>query len=392
MRSWGYKKWKEGIYFTRYQTPRGFRDLVPNDARKYAFVEGRLRDIYAKWGYREVRTSMMDYYDVIRGGTGDWFADSLFKFQDSDGKLMSLRGEVTTQIARMLATNLKERRLFYISNCLKYIEDKALIGRESWQAGAELIGGDTVASDAESIALLVGALDALDLKGARVDVGSVQVFRILMSRFGIKDYERITRSVISKSADDLKNATDDKDAIDAFSYVMRKRGGPEVLDGLSEMAGGGMEEQRDYFRTLFRLLEAYGCADRVCVDLGTIREMKYYNGIVFEGYLSGFGMPVGGGGRYDCMMREFGLDGVTATGFALSVDLCVKALEARGFEFGERKVPLKVAYNQGRMEEAIRLAVSMRADGKNCTVDAARCESDMEVYGDSSGLPLERGV
>ncbi len=208
----GTQKWKEGIYFTRFQTPRGFRDIAPDEVRKYTFVEGRLRDIYAKWGYSEVRTSMMDYYDIIRGGAGEGFADALFKFQDADGKLMSLRGEVTTQIARMLATSLKERRLFYISNCLKYTEDRALTGRESWQAGAELIGGDTVASDAESIALRVNALDALGLRGARVDIGSVEAFRALMSTYGIEDCERVTRSVIAKSADDLRNATDDKEA------------------------------------------------------------------------------------------------------------------------------------------------------------------------------------
>ncbi len=387
----GTQKWKEGIYFTRFQTPRGFRDITPDEVRKYTFVEGRLRDIYAKWGYSEVRTSMMDYYDIIRGGAGEGFADALFKFQDADGKLMSLRGEVTTQIARMLATSLKERRLFYISNCLKYTEDRALTGRESWQAGAELIGGDTVASDAESIALLVNALDALGLRGARVDIGSVEAFRALMSTYGIEDCERVTRSVIAKSADDLRNATDDKEAQEAFAYIMLKRGGPEILDGLVDMAGGCMKAQRDYFRTLFRLLEAYGCADRVCVDLGTIREMKYYNGIVFEAYLGGFGMPVGGGGRYDSMMSEFGLEGMSATGFALSVDLCVKALESRGFEFGSRKSPLKVTYRGGKIEEAIRLAMSMRAGGKNCMVDAAQPGSEEGAGDEGTGVPAPQG-
>ncbi len=370
MRIWG-RIWKEGIYFTRFQTPRGFRDIMPDEVGKYAFVEDRLREIYSRWGYREVRTSMMDYFDAIRGGTGEGFADSIFKFQDADGRLISLRGEVTTQIARMLASNLKERRLFYISNCLKYLEGKSLSGRESWQAGAELIGGDTVASDAESIALLVNALDALGLQGARVDVGSTEVFKALMARFDIKDREGVTKAVMAKSVDGVRKATSDLVAQEAFNYIMLKRGGPEVLDGLSDIAGECVSLQRRYFNELFGLLKAYGCAGRVSVDLGTIREMKYYNGIVFEAYLSGFGMPVGGGGRYDTMMREFGLDGTTATGFALSVDLCVKALESKSFEFSGLKKPLKVTYGDGKMEEAIKLAMSLRSEGKSCTVDGA---------------------
>lgn len=374
MRIWG-RIWKEGIYFTRFQTPRGFRDISPDEVDKYAFVEGRLREIYSRWGYREVRTSMMDYFDAIRGGTGEGFADSIFKFQDADGRLISLRGEVTTQIARMLASSLKERRLFYISNCLKYLEGKSMSSRESWQAGAELIGGDRVASDAESIALLVSALDALGLQNARVDVGSAEVFRALMARFQINDREGLAKAVMAKSVDGVKKATDDAVAQEAFAYIMLKRGGPEVLDGLSDMAGECMYAQRRYFKELFGLLDAYGCAGRVSVDLGTLREMKYYNGIVFEAYLGGFGMPVGGGGRYDTMMREFGLDGTTATGFALSVDLCVKALESKNFEFGGPKKPLRVKYGDGKVEEAIKLAISLRGEGKSCTVDSASMDN-----------------
>jgi len=85
----------------------------------------------------------MDYFDIIRGGAGEGFADSIFKVQDSDGRLLSMRGEVTTQIARMLVSKAKsEGRLFYITNCIRFLETKTLSQREFWQAGAELVGGN----------------------------------------------------------------------------------------------------------------------------------------------------------------------------------------------------------------------------------------------------------
>ena len=363
--------WKGGVQFTRFQTPKGFRDLSPDDVKKYLFVEKSFRETFELWGYREVRTSTVDYFDIIRGGAGEGFADSIFKVQDSDGRLLSMRGEVTTQIARMLVSKARdEGRLFYITNCIRFVEVKSLSQREFWQAGAELVGGREAEADAEVIALSLGALESIGIREASVDVGNVELFKRVAERFGIGEFDALKRAVASKSLGDLKRVTPDEKAQEAFSYIMTKRGGPDVVTELSRMVGGATEGYADYFEELFGLLKTYGCADKVRVDLSTLREeMKYYNGTVFEIFLGGLGVPIGGGGRYDAMMKEFGLVDTRATGFAMSVDLCVKALEASGFDFEGSRVPTTILYCDGFRDKAIRLACEMRRKGSVCTVE-----------------------
>lgn len=337
--------------------------------------------MFGMWGYREVRTSTVDYFDIIRGGAGEGFADSIFKVQDGDGRLLSIRGEVTTQVARMLASKAKnEGRIFYIANCIRFLEAKTISQREFWQAGAELVGGREAEADAEVIALTLGSLEALGLKETSVDVGNVELFRVLSERFRIGATEILRKALASKSVGNLSNVTSDQKALDALSFIMKRRGGPEVLRELSEIVGG-LEKYSSYFNELYRLLEAHGCASRVSVDLTTLREMKYYNGTVFDIFVSGVGVPIGGGGRYDTMMKEFGLDNARATGFAVSINLCVRALDAVGFNFVGARGPTRILYKDGFSEKAIFLASELRQKGITCTVDAYGSEKDGILVG-----------
>lgn len=388
--------WKEGIWFTRFQTPKGFRDLSPADVKKYLFVEGKFRESFGLWGYSEVRTSSLDYFDVIRGGAGAGFGDSIFKVQDWDGRLLSMRGEVTTQVARMLASkSMKEARIFYVANCIRFQERRILSQREFWQAGAELIGGSEVEGDAEAIALALRSLDAMGISDAYADIGNVGLFRELAVGLGVGDLEGLKRAMASKSLAGLKGAVKDGEALDVFSSLIKRRGGVEVI---TELAEGIRETGKyvKYFKELFGCLEAFGLGDRVSIDLTTLREMDYYNGTVFDIYVGGVGVPIGGGGRYDTMMEEFGMGSAKATGFALSVDLCVKALDSRGFRYDGSRKPIRVLFREGYAEKAIGLSEGLRRRGIACSMDAYRGEKEgvlvgMDVVDIATGKAFKAG-
>ncbi len=377
-------KWKEGIQFTKFQTPKGFRDLSPDEAKKYLFVEGKFRESFSLWGYREVRTSTLDYYDVIRGEAGAGFGDSIFKIQDWDGRLISLRGEVTTQVARMLASKaMNEARVFYVANCLRFQEMRSLSQRGFWQAGAEIIGGSEVDGDSEAIALAIRSLEAMGITDAYVDIGNTGLFREMAQQLGIPSVGDLRRALTSKSAVDLKAAVGEGEAFKVFSSLMKRRGGHDMIKELANCMKG-MGRYVEYFEGLFRRLEAYGIKGKASLDLTTLREMDYYNGTVFDIYVGGVGVPIGGGGRYDSMMEQFGLSGAKATGFAISVDLCVKALDAKGFGYEGDAKPLRILFREGYAEKAIGLADALRGRGMSCTVDAYR--------GEVSGILVDDGV
>ena len=328
----------------------------------------------------------MDYFDIIRGGAGEGFADAIFKVQDCDGRLLSMRGEVTTQIARMLASRgRREGRVFYIENCIRFLEEKTVSRREFWQAGAELVGGSEVETDAEIIALTLTSLERMGIRGGSIDIGNIGFFKAIAQVFDISDVDSLRRALASRSTGDLGKTPE---AREALSFLVSRRGGPELVRELTEMiyprdAGGkgiALGEYTTYFEKLFQLLDAYGCAGKVKVDLTTLREMGYYNGTVFDILIDGIGVPVGGGGRYDAMMREFGID-TKATGFALSVDLCVRALNAEGFK--QESAPVKkVLYRDGYVDKAIRLAGELREKGTRCMVDRFNGEEEGIVVGD----------
>lgn len=292
-----------------------------------------------------------------------------------DGKLLALRGEVTTQIARMLAAkSCSEGRLYYIENCIRFLPHKNLSQREFWQAGAELIGRGGAESDGEVISLALDCLDKVSLREAKVDLGSIAVFKKVAEQFNIKNYEFLRRAVSSKSLGEITEVTNNEVALEVLTYMIEERGGPEVIRKIAEMGVKDLWDDVHYFEDLFDVIRAYGHADKVRIDLSTLREMKYYNGMVFDVFLEGLGLPIGGGGRYDAMMREFGID-LKATGFAVSVDLIVKALNGN-MNRGCKEPILSIYYSEGSRDRAIALVKTLRAKGKRCTLSPYNGEQD----------------
>lgn len=292
-----------------------------------------------------------------------------------------MRGEVTTQIARMLASKaVDERRFSYITNCIRFQEMRSLSQREFWQAGAEFIGGSEVEGDAEAIALALSSLEAMGIRDVYVDIGNAGLFRVLANGLGVEDLEGLKRAMASKSLAGLKGTVREGKALEIFSSLIRRRGGVEVIMELSE-GMEGTERYVDYFKELFRRLEAYGFNRRISIDLTTLREMDYYNGTVFDIYVGGVGVPIGGGGRYDTMMEEFGMGSTKATGFAVSVDLCVRALDSMGFNYDGSLRPLRILFSEGYADKAICIAGELREREIPCAIDAYGGESEGVLVG-----------
>lgn len=295
-----------------------------------------------------------------------------------------MRGEVTTQVARMLASKaMAEARVFYIANCIRFQEMRSISQREFWQAGAELIGGPEVEGDAEAIALSLSSLEAVGITDAYVDVGNVGLFEQIARNLGVGDVEGLRRAIASRSLANLKGIVKDGKALKVLSSLMRKRGGVEVVEELVEGIEGAVN-YIGYFKDLFKRLDAYGLRGRVIVDLTTLREMGYYNATVFDIYVGGVGVPIGGGGRYDTMMEEFGMGGAKATGFAVSVDLCVRALDIRGHSYGGATRAQRIFYRDGYADRAIRMATELRRRGIPCTT--------APYNGEGEGILVAEGV
>ena len=223
----------------------------------------------------------------------------------------------------------------------------------------------------------------MGIKDAYVDIGNAGLFRELANGLGVSDLEALRRAMESRSLASLKGAVREGKAFDVFSSLIKKRGGIEVIEDAAEgMDGTG--RYREYFKELFARLDAYNLRSRVDIDLTTLREMEYYNGTVFDIYVGGVGVPIGGGGRYDTMMQEFGMEGAKATGFAVSVDLCVRVLGSKGFDYGGNLRPLRILFEKGCADKAIGIVEVLRRKGIACVIDAYKGEREGILVGNEA--------
>jgi len=158
------------------QLPRGARLYLPDEAARKRHVESRLFDVFRRWGYREIVTPTFEYADVLARGTDVGVQENMFKLVDREtGRMLALRADITPQIARIVATRLRDEpkplRLGYVTSIFRYDEPRVSHYREFYQAGVELIGLSKPEAEVEVIAMAIEGLRALGLERFQLDLG-----------------------------------------------------------------------------------------------------------------------------------------------------------------------------------------------------------------------------
>jgi len=323
------------------QLPKGAKLYLPDEAGQKRHVEETLLTVFRRWGYREIVTPAYEYFDVLSQGTDHELQERMFKMVDREsGRLLALRADVTPQIARIVATRLREApkplRLAYLTNVFRYDEPHVGRYREFYQAGVELVGLPNAEGDAEMIAMTVEGLGALGLTRFQIDVGQADFFRGILEDLGLDE----------QRARELRSALGRKD-VSALERLVAGLAAPSTVtelllalptlygrDDVLERAERLVKNPRSEaalanLAEIYRLLRVYGLADAVVLDLGEVRGFDYYSGVHFEAYVTGLGAPLVGGGRYDDMLGRFGYE-CPATGFAFEVGRALLAMESQG--------------------------------------------------------------
>src|SRR5882724_3056202 len=323
------------------QLPKGVKIYLPDEAATKRVVEERLLGVFRRWGYREVVTPTYEYFDVLSKGTDHELQEGMFKMVDREsGRLLALRADITPQIARIVATRLRDEpkplRLSYVTNVFRFDEPQVGRYREFYQAGVELVGLPNPEGDAEMIAMTVEGLRALGLSEFQIDVGQTGFFGGILEDLGADpETARGLRSALArKDVSALERRVADLGAPAAASELLLALptlyGLGDVLDRAEALVKNAPSEAAlANLAEVYRLLRVYGLADSVLLDLGEVRGFDYYSGVHFEAYVSGLGAPLVGGGRYDQMLAHFGYD-CPATGFAFEVGRALLALESQG--------------------------------------------------------------
>lgn len=311
--------------------PAGVRDWLPHELARKREIEQKIRAVFGRWSYQEVQTPGFERFDVLEFGLGEALTDQTFRFSDRRANALALRPEMTTPIARLVSTRMRDDplplRLSYIAPAYRYEEPQEGRMREFTQAGVELIGAAGVDSDAESLFMAVEALDAVGLSDACFDVNDANVVDGVLETIGIRSPERKRcKSLISE-----RNIVALRDFGDArlVEYAML-RGGSDAIAKARPLCGTPASQAAlDRLAEVLERASALGLGGRVNVDFALLRDLEYYTGFVFEGYADEIGFSLCGGGRYDNLLPRFGYD-VPAVGWTAGIERVLIALERRG--------------------------------------------------------------
>ena len=312
-------------------TPYGTRDWLFAECALRQETEKRLTRCFQARGYREIVTPLTEYYDLILQSGNPVRQDELFVLPERSGKLMALRPDMTTSIARVAATKLTgdvPQRFCYVQDVFR---TGAAPGRvQVRQAGVELLGAVGIRADAEIIALAAEAL-AHTAGSYRIEIGHAGFYRSLAASLNENEsFLEELRSLINRknfaALTDLLAPYRDTPAYAALCRLPQLFGGEEVLDEALALANGcAATTEIEYLREIFRELQAAGFGSNVMIDLGLVHHMDYYTGVVFRGYVAGAGSPVLSGGRYDGLTGLLGKS-MPATGFSADVEALCAAM------------------------------------------------------------------
>lgn len=359
-------------------TPEGVQDILFNECFAKKNVETSIRELFRAWGYMEVETPSIEFFDVFSDEEGKSAQESMFKFFDGQGRILVLRPDLTIPIARLAATKLKDtkngQRVFYIGNTFRYNTTGGGRQKEFTQAGVELLGYSTPLADAEAITTAINAMLEAGLENFQIDIGQVEFFRGLMEETGLSSIE----------IEQMRSLIDSKDYLGVEELVKSHNikqelkelilnlpglfGNVDVIDkveklSLNEKSVAALEN----LRSVLEILSDYGLSKYVSVDLGMVQGLDYYTGIIFRGYTYGVGFPIVSGGRYDKLMDRFGKN-CSATGFSLGINFLMSALDRQKIESKKPSIDtLVIAEKEGR-KSSITICKALRDQGMSVEV------------------------
>jgi len=303
--------------------PDHIADVLPSEARHIEEIRRELLDTARGYGYELVMPPLLEHLESLLTGTGEALDLQTFKLVDQlSGRMMGLRADITPQVARIDAHLLNRKgvtRLCYCGSVLHTRPANPGATREPIQIGAEIYGEAGIRGDLEVQGLLCAALALSGVRGVRLDIGHVAVFRSLVRAANIAPEleAELFEALQKKDVPGITLLTKKIPLITqkALCLLPELYGGPEVLD-LALKKLPAIKPLIAALKTLQALAKA--CPVPASFDLAELRGYHYHSGVVFDAYCDGVGGTVARGGRYDEVGKAFGRSR-PATGF--SIDL-----------------------------------------------------------------------
>ncbi len=321
--------------------PYGMRYYFGAEARLRRGVEDAVMAVFEGWSYEEITTPCVDYLALFERGMGYEQAHRAFRFTDTDGRMLALRPDVTSSVARAAATLFADRtrplRFCYASQVFRQQPlSHALWRRESRQLGCELFGVESLNAEIEMLCVATEILTGLNLgQDFCITINSVEIFNGICEHLSLDATQReLMRQLLDRrDADELQKflrafATTEIERA-SFARLTQLSGKGEILEEARRIITNPRSVAAlDELAALWRIIQTLDLTNFCDIDLGDVSGLDYYTGLTCKIYVRGAGAHVGGGGRYDNLTANFGRP-EPSVGFVLDLDSLTDVLMRR---------------------------------------------------------------
>ena len=372
-------------------TPEGVRDIYNRECARKLILQENLHRLLKTYGYHGIETPTFEFFDIFSREIGTTPSKDLYKFFDREGNTLVLRPDITPSIARCAAKYYGDEtfpvRLCYMGNT--FINNSSYQGRlkESTQLGAELIGDNSVAADAEILALVVNALKVAGLKEFQIGVGHVDFFRGLVNAADLQEEteQELMELIFNKNFFGVEELLDSlhlsKELKELFAMLGNICMSQEMILRAKELSSGFpvILHALERLEELASVLKCYGVEKYISIELGMLSSYHYYTGIIFAGYTFGSGEPIVKGGRYDQLLNYFGKD-APSIGFAVVIDQLMAAWSRQKIKIPVNDNGILIVYQREKQKDAIREAELQRGQGNSVSLAAWEEGRSQEEY------------
>ncbi|MBW6409940.1 histidine--tRNA ligase [Clostridium weizhouense] len=352
------------------QAPKGTKDMLPQDAYKWHYVENTFRNVAKTYGIREIRTPMFEHTELFLRGVGDTtdiVQKEMYTFKDKGDRSITLKPEGTASAVRAFVENrlfneAQPTKLYYITPAFRYENVQKGRLRQFHQCGLEVFGSKEPSMDAEVICVAMDTLKELGLKNLSLNINNLGCpdcrpkYNEALKKFLEENYDGLCDTCKSRFEKNPMRILDCKER----KCKEITKNAPIILDFMCQECDTHFTKVKEY-------LDILGVP--YTIDPGIVRGLDYYTKTIFEILSSEF--TVCGGGRYDKLIEELGGPSMPAVGFGIGIERMIMMLEKEGIEIpNEALIDLYIgARGEEERKYAFKLAHNLRILGVNCEIN-----------------------
>jgi len=358
---------------------KGMQDFFPKKMKKKQFIEDTCRGIFEKYGFSQMQTPALEEFSLLakKDTAGEEIKNEIYYFKDKGEREVGLRFDLTVPLARIVASNPnieKPFKRYQIEKVWRYDRPQASRFREFSQADADIIGVKSVKAEFECIAIAAELIKALNLNG-----------KIVVNNRKLLEDVAIANGVEKKQAKDCFRCLDKLSKIGKEGVEKELKQIDINTQILGQLDKKFLELKKDFSRSagfleleeLFSLLKENGFEKNVSFDLSLARGLEYYTGTVFE--VVSDGPSIGGGGRYDDLIKDIGGIETSAVGISFGIERILELIKEKTVIPYSAKV-FVAPISKEFFKESLKFAQKLRSLGINTEIDLLERSPSKNLY------------